>query len=443
MMPAAKNLIISMGLATVLSVCTSDPAAAQRAPAEDRTGVPETYIGPVSAIAAIVNDNVITTFDVEQRVNLMVMASGGQLTPQILPQLQNKALQDLVQESLKLQEAEEFELEPDEGEVDAELRGMAAQNGLTLAQLEEALAQDGVTLDTLRKQMAAGIVWPRLVQGRYGKRVRVRDQEVDSTIERLREEATQEQFLLSEICIPVPSPDQAQAYYDGGMQLIEQMRKGVPFTVVAQQFSACTTAATGGDMGWVRAGELPEEISQAITELPPGSVTNPIPSEGAFMIMAVRDKREAVKQGEKTWTLAYAGAPLSLGRAAARQELEKLASSQPCGGGSLRQDLGPDVGAALLENVTLSDIDPRFHGVIENLAAEELSAIIEADDALHVAYACTVDEGLGIPSREAIENRLYSRQLERISQQYLRDVERKSTVDIRLKTQGAPIAQSG
>ncbi|MEZ5897062.1 MAG: peptidylprolyl isomerase [Parvularculaceae bacterium] len=419
------------------------PARAQSAPAEDRTGVPESYIGPVSAIAAIVNDNVITTFDVEQRVNLMIMASGGQLNPQILPQLQNKALQDLVQELLKMQEAHEFELAPDEGEVETEVRSLAAQNGLSFEQLKDELEKNGVSIATLRKQMAANIVWPRLVQGRYGKRVRVRDQEVDATLERLREEATQEQYLLSEICIPVPSPEQAQAYYDGGMQLIEQMRKGVPFAVVAQQFSACTTAATGGDMGWVRAGELPDEISQAITELPPGSVTNPIPSEGAFMIMAVRDKREAVKQGEKTWTLAYAGAPLSVGRAAARQDIEKLATSQPCGGGALRQDLGPDVGPALLENVTLSDIDPRFHSVIENLATGELSAIVEADDTLHVAYACTVDEGLGIPSREAIENRLYSRQLERISQQYLRDVERKATVDIRLRTQGAPVARNG
>ncbi|MCA8889557.1 MAG: peptidylprolyl isomerase, partial [Parvularculaceae bacterium] len=284
----------------------SAPALAQSAPAEDRTGVPESYVGPVSAIAAIVNDNVITTFDVEQRVNLMIMASGGQLNPQILPQLQNKALQDLVQELLKMQEAHEFELAPDEGEVEAEVRSLAAQNGLSFEQLKDELEKNGVSIATLRKQMAANIVWPRLVQGRYGKRVRVRDQEVDSTLERLREEATQEQYLLSEICIPVPSPEQAQAYYDGGMQLIEQMRKGVPFAVVAQQFSACTTAATGGDMGWVRAGELPDEISQAITELPPGSVTNPIPSEGAFMIMAVRDKREAVQQGEKTWTLAYA-----------------------------------------------------------------------------------------------------------------------------------------
>jgi peptidyl-prolyl cis-trans isomerase SurA len=219
------------------------------------------------------------------------------------------------------------------------------------------------------------------------------------------------------------------------------MRRGVPFSVVAQQFSACTTAAAGGDLGWVRPGELPPELDEAIRNLPPGSVTNPIPSDNAFMILAVRDRRAAVTQGEKTWTLAYAGAPVSTGRAAARTALEKLSTSEACAGGrTLRQDLGPNIGVAMIENAKLSDLDERMRPAVEGLDRAELSEIVEADDALHIFYACEVDEGLGIPSRKSIEDRLYGRQLERIAQQYLRDIERKSTVDVRLKAQPTPEA---
>ncbi|MFZ5618848.1 MAG: peptidylprolyl isomerase, partial [Pseudomonadota bacterium] len=180
------------------------------------------------------------------------------------------------------------------------------------------------------------------------------------------------------------------------------------------------------------------------------AVTNPIPTDGAFMILAVRDKREAVKQGEMTWTLAYASTPVSTGRAAARTALEKLKTAEACAGGrTLRQDLGADVSVAMIENATLATIDERFRSAVESLHRGELSEIIEADDALHILYACEVDEGLGIPSREAIEDRIYNRQLMRIAQQYLRDVERKSTVDIRLTTpqeagqRGEPPATNG
>lgn len=436
-----KSTCFGLTAAAALGAAALAQGAAQ---GDNRQGLPASYKGPASAVAAIVNDTVITTYDVEQRLKLMIISSGGRVNPQMLPRLQQQAVRDLVEEQLKLQEAKKFELEAPESAIEAEVRDMAAQSGLTAPQLEQALKLDGISIVSLKNQIAAGIVWPELVRGRYGKRARVKEDEIDQTLERLREDATQEQLLVSEICLPIPSPDQAQAYYQGGLQLIEQMRKGVPFAVVAQQFSACTTAAAGGDMGWVRPGELPVEMGDAVRDLPPGAVTNPILAEGAFMIMAVRDKRAAVKQGEKSWTLAYAGAPLSMGRAAARTALEKLKTSQACvGGRTLRQDLGPDVGVTIIENVPIGAIDERFRSAVEGLSRGDLSDPIEADDALHIFYACEVDEGLGIPSRDAIEDRLYGRHLQRIANQYLRDVERKSAVDVRLEAPEAPRQDGG
>ncbi|WP_165793492.1 peptidylprolyl isomerase [Hyphococcus luteus] len=393
----------------------------------ERSGVPS------SAVAAVVNDAVVTTFDLRQRIKLMLISSGGQIPQDALPQLQAQALRDLIEERLKLQETKEFDMEISDAEVMDELSVMAAQSNLTADQLIQTLEGAGISVNSLKQQIKAQIAWPQLVQGRYRDRVRVNEDEIDNTLERMREDASKEQFLVSEICIPVDNPSQAQQYYQGGMQLIEQMRRGVPFAVVAQQFSACTTAAVGGDLGWVRAGELAPELDSAIRELPAGSVTNPIPSEGAFMILAVRDKRPAVVKGEPSFTLAYASADASLGNAQAHAALEKISTAEICAGRALRIDLGPGVGYSLLENVTLDQIDERFRTFVEDLDREEQSIVIEADGAYHSVYVCDKDEGLGLPSRDAIENRIYSRQLGRISQQYLRDIERESMVDVRIE----------
>ena len=83
--------------------------------------------------------------------------------------------------------------------------------------------------------------------------------------------------------------------------------------------------------------------------------------------------------------------------------------------------------------MTLNQIDERFRPFVEDLTREDQSAVIEADGAYHSVYVCDKDEGLGLPSRDSIENRIYSRQLTRIGQQYLRDLERRSAVEIRLK----------
>lgn len=431
------SVLYAASLSAVLAPGAAAQVAANPAPAADAAPTADEVIArsgvPVEAVAAVVNESVVSTFDVRQRMKLMLMSAPGEIPDEAFAQLQQQALQDLIEDELKLQETKQFEMKAADSEIAQEFSLVAAQSNLSPEQLTEALDQAGIPEEALKKQLTANMLWPNLVQGRFRERIRVNDDEIESTLDRMREDAQRAQFLVSEICIPVTDPAEAQRFYQGGLQLIEQMRRGVPFTVVAQQFSACTTAAVGGDLGWVQAGELPKELDDAIQVLDIGSVTNPIPSDGAFIIIAVRDKRNAVVQGEPTFTLAHAVADTTEGKNEARFALEKLSSANPCNGPSLRIDLGPGVGVTVLENLTLEQIQQPFRDFIEDLDRGDTSPVIEADGRLHTAYVCDKDEGLGLPSRAALENRLYSRQLNRVSQQYLRDVERKSMVDIRLK----------
>ncbi len=420
------NLLLSMTCVSTLMLSASYAQTSETVEA----------VAPIApamseSIVATVNDRVITTYDVRQRIRLMMLSANGQISPESLPQLEEQAIQDLVDEKLKLLEALEWELEADKSEIEAEVQHMAEESGLTVDQLSEVLTSRGISLESFKERIEASVLWPRLVQSRFGRKVRIDEDEIESTLERMRDDASNVQFLVSEICLAVDDPSQAQAYYQGGLQLIEQLRRGVPFAVIAQQFSSCTSAAAGGDLGWIRAGELAPELDNALKALPNGAVTNPIPSEGAFMIMALRDKREAVIAGEPSFTLAYAGAPLSMGASAARIALEKLPAADACGGRAQRQDLGAGVGIALVENITVGAIDPRFQSAIEDLERGEMSPILEVDGALHAVVVCDKDEGYGLPSRNALEDRLYSTQLALIAQRYLRDVERDSTVDIR------------
>ncbi|MEL6111653.1 MAG: peptidylprolyl isomerase [Pseudomonadota bacterium] len=388
-------------------------------------------VPPGETIVGLVNDEVITSFDLRQRIKLILLSSGGQIRPEQVPQLQQQALRDLVNEQIKIKELEKFEVKIPDREVNQELQQIAAQTGLTLQELEKALSFEGISTDAWRQQIRTSIGWQNLVQGRFRDRVKINEREVEQTLQTIRDDATKERYLVSELCIPVEEPTQIQAYYQAGLQLIEQMRRGVPFAAAAQQFSGCTSASIGGDIGWVQAGELPVELDSAIQTIPVGSVTNPIPSEGALIILALRDKKEPVAPGEPSFTLAYASAPVAAGENKARLALKKLPTAEVCNARAIKLDLGPDVGTALLENVKLSAIDPKFQRFIADLERGDLSAVIEADGYLHEVYICEKDEGLGIPSRSAIEDRIFRRQLQLLGQRYLRDLERKSTIEIR------------
>jgi len=130
--------------AVFLGVCliagataAQDAPASNAAQAESREGLPDTYTGPVSAVAAIVDDKVITTFDVDQRTLMMIIGSGRDAPPDMIPQLRERALKDLVDESLKLNEVKKMEVTVDDAEIEDELKAIASSGGLDVDGLEK------------------------------------------------------------------------------------------------------------------------------------------------------------------------------------------------------------------------------------------------------------------------------------------------------------------
>ena len=99
----SAHYAVFLGACLIAGAATAqDAPAANKAPAESREGLPATYTGPVSAVAAVVDDKVITTFDVDQRTLMMIIGSGREAPADMIPQLRERALKDLVDESLKL-----------------------------------------------------------------------------------------------------------------------------------------------------------------------------------------------------------------------------------------------------------------------------------------------------------------------------------------------------
>ncbi len=410
------ELVLSIALAAVV---IASPATAQQVQVSE-------------AVAATVNEEMISTFDVSQRMRLMLLTSGGRIPESAYPQLQRRALQDLVEERLKLQEAQRLEFEVDPSEVESEIAQIAASVKVTVPQLEQQLLSQQIAPDTLRDQIEARLVWQRLVAARYRNRVRVTDDQIDVIMDRLRSDSGKEQYLISEICLPVEDEEGAREIYNAGLQMIDQMRNGVPFDALARQFSYCTSAANGGDRGWTTLGELDPELSSVVEKLNEGSVSVPTPHDGMMYIMAVRKKRAPTVAGRKAYEVAYVGTSLSTGEQTAREAFAKLKQTNVCQGDELSIDLGPGIGVTLLPPLPIDAIAPSFHAEIDRLERGEVSDVIQTTNGYHALLLCDKDEGLGLPPRTAIEDKLFADELELLARRYLRDIKRDSAVDVRL-----------
>jgi peptidyl-prolyl cis-trans isomerase SurA len=274
-----KSFLRILGLAGV--ACA--PVAAMAQAPQNSTGV-----------AAVVNEFVISNYDLDQRTALFVATSGVRPTAENLPQIRGQVLRALEDEVIELQEANKRKINVARGEVEKALQNIAEDNKLTIDQILTTIGQAGVTPTTFRQQISAQIIWQKLVAARYGPDIAINDQQLDEAMDRLKQGSDKPQFLLSEIYMGVDRPEDEIAVRTSAQQIADQARQGASFQTVANQFSQSPSAADGGDIGWVVLGQLAEELDHALIDLRPGQVAGPIRAEGGYYVLLMRDRREPV-----------------------------------------------------------------------------------------------------------------------------------------------------
>ncbi len=392
----------------------------------------------VEGIAAIVNDDPISTFDVQQRMRLILSTSGVQPDEELLRRIQAQALNSLIEEQIQLQEAERFEVEVSEAEINDALADLARQNNISVDSISSNLARAGIDVTTLEDQLRAEIAWRILVNGRYGSRVRVSDDQIDEALRRISESSSKPQYLLSEIVLEIP----LQATDEQADQLINtvftQLSQGAPFPAIARQYSASPTGANGGDLGWVRAGEMRTEIEAAVAEMQVGQVA-PIQTANGVTILALRDRRAAADPTKVTLkqvllpVAADAGASAA---AAAVQSLRDITSRiQGCDSVDAATAGLDGVLTADLPGVSPGDLAPAFRDAIAPLDIGEASEPIQSPAGALLIVLCgrERDSAAGAPSRQQVEDNLLNQQLVQLSRRYLRDLRREATIETRAR----------
>jgi peptidyl-prolyl cis-trans isomerase SurA len=425
---AAAQPAAAPGVPSVMPV--SAPAPAQSAPRPSLSG----------GVAALVNDDVISTYDLRQRALLLIVTSGVPATADNMPQIQDEALRSLIDEHIQLQEMhrlekeQKFNIVADDQEVNEALRQLAKDNNSTLEALKRDFAKVGLDMQTLRDQLRAQISWSRMISGRYGSRVRIGDDQISMTMQRLKQAGDKPHYQISEIFIDASRAGGLTEAASGAQQLITQIQQGAPFAAVARQFSSGPSAAAGGDMGWVAAAELPSEIAQVVDQMRPGEVSQPIPVNDGVYIVQVRNRQA----GGTSTTVSLKQAAVRLAAdapadkvAAAQKTLEAFsATGATCADLESKAAGFSDIVAGDLGESNVNDLSAEFRTAAEGLAPNQFSMPIRTPVGLHLLMVCGRHETHAKqPSREEIENRLYAQQMSMLSRRYLRDLRNSATIE--------------
>ena len=416
----------------------AEPAAPVQAPAPAAPAAPPRPMG--ESVAAVVNDDIISTYDLAQRMRLLIATSGVQPTQENLAQFQQEALVSLVDERLQLQELRRVQKEQKmtiiatDDDVKEEVQGMAQSNNLQPDAFLGALHAQGIGSETLFDQIRAQMSWQRWIRGRYGSRLRIGEDQIKATQARMSAAASKPQFEISEVFIDSARAGSPDAALKGAASLVTQLQQGAPFPAVARQFSSAATAATGGDAGWVSQGEMPPEVDAALEQLRPGQLSQPIPVKDGVYIIYLRDKRSGAGQSLVSLKQAAIGLPASATAddiEAARAKLEIVrAGAKGCGDLEAVAAKSPGVVTGDLGEAEISDLSPEFMEAAQALQVGQLSAPIRTKVGLHVLAVCGKRSASAAQlGHDEIEGRLTSQQLSMISRRYMRDLRNSATIE--------------
>ncbi len=248
-------------------------------------------------IAAVVNDDAISMTDVQDRMKLVIVSSGLPDNKDIRAKIAPQVIEGLIEEQLKLQEAKRNKITITDEEVQGGFKTIAEQNNFSLEKFIAVMKQQGVSEKTLSNQIKAQLAWNKVVGTVLRRRVDVSDSDVAARTERLKGKIGQTEYLVSEIYLPLDDAKrQGEVRQFAQRMATELQAKKAPFGAVAAQFSKAAGAEKGGTLGWIQAGQLPDELNNTLLSLSEGQISNPVQSGDGLHILYLQKQRTLTEE---------------------------------------------------------------------------------------------------------------------------------------------------
>jgi len=392
----------------------------------------------VRRATALVNGEVITETDVDQRLALVILANGGHVSDEEKDRLKLQVLRNLIDETLEIQEAAAKDIQVSQAELDENFARVASNFHYTPESFAAYLAAHGSSARSIKRQIQGEVAWQRLLQREVQPRINVSDDEVNAVIDRLKAAKGQDEYRIGEIYLS-STPETSQQVMANAQQILDQIKQGGSFQAYARQYSEASTAAVGGDLGWVRLPQLPEALAQAAAQMQVGQVAGPLAVPGGYSILYVIDKRQVLTADPRDSTLSLKQIsiefPAGTTPAQAQQRANEFGTAihglRGCGAVN---DVARQLGAQVVENdgIKVRDLPPQLQTIMLQMQVGEATPPFgSVTDGVRALVLCGRDDppDASAPSFDQVMAQMEEDRVGKRARTYLRDLRRDAVID--------------
>ena len=439
-----KTLLAGIGLGIAASAAI---AQVEETPSSaDSLNLPKdlTVFGKVDPsvhkATAIVNGTIITDTDIDQRLALVQVANGGRIQGDELQRVRVQVLRNLIDETLQIQAAKAKDIEIQSDEIDQTFQRIAGNFKRNPKDFAVYLQQVGSSATSMKRQIEGEMAWRRLLSRQVEPFVSVSEEEVNAVLKRLNAEKGATEYHIGEIYLS-STPATADETRANAGRIIEQLQQGATFASYARQFSEASTAAVGGDLGWVRGEQLPSEIAAMAAEMQPGQISPPIPLAGGFSIITLVDRRQVLTADPRDSVLSLRQISVKFAPGATEAEAtpkveaftKALKTMNGCGGA---EAVAQEIGGEVIDNdqIQVRDLPPQLQQVMLALQVGQASPPFGSlHEGVRSLVLCGRDDPQASngPSFDQIQQQIEEERVNRRARRYLRDLRRDAVIEYR------------
>jgi peptidyl-prolyl cis-trans isomerase SurA len=435
-------LALGLALATAALAQNAEPPQGNSTATLNLPQNPELFGSTLPSVvkaSAIVNGEVITQTDIDQRLALLSISNNQPIPTNEIDRLRQQVLSNLIDETLQIQAARAEEIEITDADIDKTVARVAGNVKQTPDQMAAYLKARGSSIRSIRRQIMGEMAWRRLQSKKIESTVSVGDEEVQAVIDKLNASKGAEEFRVGEIFISANSANEEQAAATA-QRVYGALTQGGSFVGYARQFSEASTAAVGGDLGWVRPEQLPDELGQAVRQMRPGMVSRPIKIAGGYSIIAVQDTRKILTADPRDSVLSLKQVTVAFPQGTSREAAEPIVArfaqaAQNIGGCGGAERIAGELNAEVVQSdeVKMRDLPPTLQEMMLQMQVGQATRPFGSiEEGVRVLVLCGRDQvDPSMPSFDQVYAQLNEERVNLRSRRYLRDLRRDAIIDFR------------
>lgn len=390
---------------------------------------------------AKVDNAIITSKDLNSRIALILLITQQEYTSDNRDKVKPQAIKGLIDELLYIKEAQDKlkkQGKISSKEIDAYIESIAKQNNMTcnefldmLKAQEDSYGEPLALIESFRQQIKSQISWARIAENFT---MPVSDKEVSKVQKDIDKKSNDVFYDLSEIILLYQDEKDKESVHKTALDLVEKIKKGSSFYMLAQQFSKSAYAAQGGHMGRLPLSQMDKDMQKAVIQMKEKSIyllTKP----GAFQILLLNAITRPFDKDQEKITLKVASIPINnecgdLEKITTQAHIDQLKNAK-----SFKEFLelcrSFDIPVQSLDDIILDQADEELKLLLKNAKKGDILPEIQAEGAVQLIYV--VEKGIkkSIPlTAEEIKYQLENKKRNEMTQMYFNKLKGRTFIHI-------------